>query len=405
MNASRSHLNIAIVDDDPFALRLLARQLSKLGLESVAIFQDGHEGLAHVRASNPPVDLIFCDLDMPEMDGVEFVRHLVRPRYDGGLVLVSGADRRILETATGLARAHGLRVLGALAKPVSLADLEQVLDPQSVASPSLARARRRTYDSDELRRAIEHDDLYCDFQPLVEVATGRVVGVEALVRWCHETDGILYPDQFVGTAEACGLMESLTAAVMRRAFQQCRSWQDDGLNLNVSVNVSVEDLASLRFPDMVMEKIAEAGLDVSSVTLEVTESQLMKDRLSALDVLTRLRLKNLGLSIDDFGTGHSSLAQLRDVPFDELKVDRSFVRGAGQDVSLRAICTASIDMANQLGMRTVAEGVEDAEDWKFLQSAGVDLAQGYFIARPMPPQNLEAWMSIWERRVAAPGDD
>jgi EAL domain-containing protein (putative c-di-GMP-specific phosphodiesterase class I) len=182
-------------------------------------------------------------------------------------------------------------------------------------------------------------------------------------------------------------------------LRQARLWQDAGLHLHVAVNVSMNNLGSLEFPDFVARAALNAGVQPASVVLEVTESRLMKNPLEALDILTRLRLKRIGLSIDDFGTGHSSLAQLRDIPFDELKIDRSFVHGAWRDSSLRAIFDASLGMAKQLGMKTVAEGVEDRDDWDFLRATGCDMAQGYFIARPMPADDLPAWIQAWEMRV------
>jgi EAL domain-containing protein (putative c-di-GMP-specific phosphodiesterase class I) len=181
-------------------------------------------------------------------------------------------------------------------------------------------------------------------------------------------------------------------------LRQARIWQDAGLHLCVAVNVSMDNLISLEFPDFVAQAVRQAGVPPTSLLLEVTESRLMKDPLAALDILTRLRLKHISLSIDDFGTGHSSLAQLRDIPFDELKVDRGFVHGAGRDPSLRALFEASLGMARQLGMKTVAEGVEDREDWDFLRLAGCDTAQGYFIARPMPGEELPCWIDDWDDR-------
>jgi len=162
----------------------------------------------------------------------------------------------------------------------------------------------------------------------------------------------------------------------------------------------MDNLGSLEFPDFVARAADKAGVSPTSLVLEVTESRLMKDPLAALDILTRLRLKHIGLSIDDFGTGHSSLAQLRDIPFDELKVDRGFVHGACRDASLRAIFEASLGMARQLGMKTVAEGVEDQEDWDCLRATGCDMAQGYFIAKPMPAADLAGWIAQWEARYS-----
>jgi EAL domain-containing protein (putative c-di-GMP-specific phosphodiesterase class I)/CheY-like chemotaxis protein len=390
-------LKILVVDDDPFVLKLLAHQLASVGCRAVRTFERAQAALTHIETRDVAVDMILCDLDMPQMDGVEFVRKLVRTQFTGGLVLVSGENKRILHAAEQLARAHRLRVLGALAKPVSQADLQRMLD-RYLEEPTVPRSVRKSYSAEELSQAIEHGDLYCEYQPLVEVATGRLVGVETLVRWRHASDGTVYPDQFIGVAEEHGLIDRLTDLVLTQALQQCRAWRREGLYLKVSVNVSMDNMGTLSFPDAVMGKVAAAGIDASSLTLEVTESQLMKDRRSSLDILTRLRLKDIGLSIDDFGTGHSSLVQLRDVPFDELKIDRSFVHGADHDRSLRAIFNGNVAMAEQLDMRIVAEGVEDAADWGFLCATGCSLAQGYFIGRPMRPEALASWLKSWRAR-------
>jgi EAL domain-containing protein (putative c-di-GMP-specific phosphodiesterase class I) len=160
----------------------------------------------------------------------------------------------------------------------------------------------------------------------------------------------------------------------------------------------MDTLVALDFPDEVAGAARKAGVSPSKLILEVTESQLMRDSLVLLDIATRLRLKRIGLSIDDFGTGYSSLAQLRDIPFDELKLDRGFVHGAWNNASLRAILQANLEMARQLGLRSVAEGVEDRHDWDFLRSLGCELAQGYFIARPMPADQLEGWLAEWRGR-------
>jgi len=190
--------------------------------------------------------------------------------------------------------------------------------------------------------------------------------------------------------------------VLSATLRQARLWQDAGRSLHVAVNVSMDSLAALEFPDFVAREIDAAGVLATSLVLEITESRLMKNPLAALDILTRLRLKRIRLSIDDFGTGYSSLAQLRDIPFDELKVDRGFVHGACRDPSLKAIVEASLGLAQQLGMKTVAEGVEDQADWDYLRLAGCDLAQGYFIAKPQPARDLGAWMVEWERRRLQP---
>ena len=389
---------ILLIDDEPFALKLLARQLANLGFEDAISCEGGRDALTLLENGMETIGLVFSDLQMPQMDGVEFVRHLARSGYAGGLVLVSGEDERILQTVEKLAQAHHLNVLGVLHKPVLPEQLRQMLEKHFSSAATAPKAARRSYGLDELRQAIADGELVNYYQPKVGIASGAVSGVETLVRCRHPQDGLVFPDQFIRTAEEHGLIDDLTRVVLTAALRQARLWQNAGLSLRVAVNVSMVNLAALDFPDFVAREAGKAGLPLTSLVLEVTESQLMKDPLVAMDILTRLRLKRIGLSIDDFGTGHSSLTQLREIPFDELKIDQSFVHGACRDASLRAIFEASLGMAHQLGMKTVAEGVEDRDDWDFLRETGCDLAQGYFIAEPMPATDLVGWMIDWEAR-------
>lgn len=390
-------MRILLLDDEPFVLQLLKLQLANLGFTDVIAFERADEALTQITTAKSEIGLVFCDLNMPEMDGVEFVRHLVRAGYTGGLVLVSGVQERILHTAKKLAQAHNLNVLGALRKPVSPDQLQYVLK-QHASTSGLIRQPRILYGPDELQRALECGELVNHYQPKVAVTTGAVTGVETLVRWQHPSDGLVYPDQFIATAEEHELIDDLTQVVLTEALQQTRRWRDAGIALQVAVNISMDNLNALDFPDVLARAADVAKVSLSDLVLEVTESRLMKDPLAALDILTRLRLKGISLSIDDFGTGHSSLAQLRDIPFDELKVDRGFVHGAWKDESLGAIFKANLEMAQQLGLRTVAEGVEDLADWEFLQQAGCELAQGYFVAKPMPAVHVADWLSGWNPR-------
>lgn len=390
-------MKILVVDDDSFALKLLERQLAKLGLGEVVTCERAETALAALEADDPAFGLILCDLQMPGMDGVEFIRQLVRIGYTGGLVLVSGEDNRILQTAEKLSKAHRLDVLGSLRKPVSPEQLKQVLENHP-ARLAISDDARKAYAPEELRHAIASGELVNYYQPKVDIPSGRVVGVETLVRWRHVEDDLVFPDQFISTAEEHGLIDQLTRTVLAAALRQARVWLDSGLNLRVAVNVSMDNLVSLKFPDFVAHALREAGVPPANLVLEVTESRLMKNPLASLDIVTRLRLKHIGLSIDDFGTGHSSLVQLRDMPFDELKVDRGFVHGVSRDPSMRAIFEANLNMARQLGMKIVAEGVEDASDWEFLSTAGCDMAQGFFIAEPMPATELLGWVEQWVNR-------
>jgi EAL domain-containing protein (putative c-di-GMP-specific phosphodiesterase class I)/CheY-like chemotaxis protein len=387
-----------IIDDDPFALKLLARQLELLDCAAVTQCERAQDAVALLEAQLDAFGLVFCDLQMPDIDGVEFVRHLARLGYRGSLVLVSAEDGRILQTVQKLARAHHIRIVAALAKPVSSEQLQQVLASTATRTTAARGAARHAHTVEDLKRAITGRELVNHYQPKIELATGALVGAEALVRWKHPTGELVFPDEFILMAENHGLIDELTRAVLAAALRQTRLWRDAGLDLQIAVNVSMDNLAALDFPDVVAQVVNEAGVASSSVVLEVTESRLMKDVRAPLDILTRLRLKRIGLSIDDFGTGHSSLAQLRDIPFDELKLDRSFVSGAARDPALQAIVEGTLAMARQLGIKTVAEGVENRDDWDFLRALSCDVAQGYFIARPMPGADLPIWLAEWTLR-------
>jgi EAL domain-containing protein (putative c-di-GMP-specific phosphodiesterase class I)/FixJ family two-component response regulator len=396
-------INILVLDDEPFMLKLLAHILARLGFTQVTTYDSGYAALQQVISQDCVPDLILCDLNMPEMDGIEFVRKLVEYGYVGDLILVSGEEERILQAAEKLVQAHKITILGHLQKPVLPAALALMLSKCSLQQPRRPRMAKNAYSPDEVRAAIANGELVNYYQPKVATTSGEVVGVETLVRWIHPLDGLVFPDQFIGIAEEHGLIEDLTRLVLTAALAQARIWREAGLMMRVAVNVSMDNLTSLDFPDFVIDLTAKAGVPPSEITLEITESRLMTDLRAPLEILTRLRLKRFMISVDDFGTGNSSLVQLRDMPFNQLKIDRGFVHRAYIDDTLKAMYSASIGLAKQLDMEIVAEGVEDRDDWHFVRRTGCDLAQGYFIAKPMRAADLPDWIADWQTRVEREG--
>jgi EAL domain-containing protein (putative c-di-GMP-specific phosphodiesterase class I)/ActR/RegA family two-component response regulator len=392
---------IVLLDDDPFMLKLLTRMLAQLGYTRVVACDSGEKALTQVRGAHEVVDLIFLDINMPGMDGVEFIRRLVECQYGGSVILVSGENSRILESVERLIEAHRLIALGCLQKPVKpdeLASLMSTLRP-SIGLRSLTRVIQHSYSAEQLHAAISPGQLVNYYQPKVAITTGEVVGMESLVRWQHPVDGLIFPDQFLGLAAEQGLLTQVTRAVLVDAMRQAKAWEQAGYHLSVAVNISMDDLVALDFPDTAVALAASVGIGPQSLTLELTEGQVMRQLSTVLDVLSRLSLKRFRLSIDDFGTGHSSLAQLRDLPFDELKVDRGFVHGASTDGTRAAICSASLRLAHQLRMQVVGEGIEDQDDWNFLSQLGCDVGQGYFIAKPMPAADVVGWINAWGART------
>jgi diguanylate cyclase (GGDEF)-like protein len=254
----------------------------------------------------------------------------------------------------------------------------------------------------ELRRAIDQDELSLYFQPKVSLATGRVTCAEALVRWEHPQHGLLSPDLFVPIAEQTGLIRPLSRWVLDAALRQVNSWRREGLDLAVAVNLSMRNLHDPEIADMIRQGLNRWNVPPSCLTIEITESSLMADAARAMEVLTRLRGMGVSISIDDFGTGYSSLTYLKRLPVHELKIDKSFVAHMASDENDLAIVRSTIGLAHDLGLRVVAEGVEDQGTWELLGSLGCDIAQGYYISRPLPPLVLGEWLDSadWEPRYA-----
>jgi EAL domain-containing protein (putative c-di-GMP-specific phosphodiesterase class I)/CheY-like chemotaxis protein len=392
---------ILVVDDEPFVLKVLVRQLTQLGYDEILSYEHAQDALEVLQRDDHQVDVVFTDLQMPGMDGVEFLRQLVQRGYDGEVVLVSGEDARILKSAEKLAYSRGLRVLGSLAKPATREQLQQRLHSGAVQEGGNAPASDGAYPPDELRVAIAAGQLVTCYQPQVAFATGEVMGVEAMIGWQHPRDGLVPADPLLGGIEYYGVLNDLTRSMLPATLEQAVQWQHLGDDFRVGINLSMDDLAALDFPDFIVDAAARARFPLSRLVLEINEKRMTRDRLISLDVLTRLRLKRISLLIDDFGTGQSSLAHLSDVPFDELKLDGSFVHGASRDASFNAIVKASLLLARQLNMRTVAQGIDDLDDWNVLREMSCEVAQGNFIGPPMPPDALPQWAHTWANRYAA----
>lgn len=382
---------VVVIDDEPAIRGVLVRYARRLGFTAEpADSFEAFQGLL-----DEETDAVVVDLRMPNVDGLEVVRHLADRGSTAALILTSGYDPRVLRSAERLAMARGLRVAGTLSKPFTIETLQQLFERvASLTQTGTTRAQAPiTYE--DLSQALKENQLRLHYQPKVDLRSRELVGVEALVRWEHPRLGLVSPALFVPFAEEVGLIDPLTDWVLFESMSQAARWAREGMSLRLSVNCSMRTLQDLDFSQRVVRVAQQVDWPVEQLVLEVTETALAGDVATPLEVLTRLALNGVCLSIDDFGTGYATLDQLDRFPFSELKIDHNFIRRSGADAQTRIIVESSLEMAHRLGLTVVAEGVESGDLWDWVAGCGCDLAQGYFIARPMPAADLEDWAAAW----------
>jgi len=384
--------HIFIIDDEEQVAEMLGEVVTLSGFEAT-IYTDATVFFQENRFNNESV--IILDLNMPSMDGIEVIRKLSDNKSKASLILMSGYDMSVLHSAEKLAHAHELEIMTSIMKPIHFDELMSVLiSHRERFTDSIPAHKSNDYKptTEDLRRGIESDQLVLNFQPQINVQTNKLIGAEVLVRWQHPVHGLLFPDSFIELAESSGLMGALSSKVIDMAIQKISGMQEDGFSLPLSVNVSASNISSLELPEDLSKAIQHYQLDPGLLTIEVTESALMGKLVTSLDILTRLRMKGFALSIDDFGTGFSSLSQLHKVPFTELKVDRTFVMAMDSDDEAKAIVKTCIMLGHELNMKVVAEGVESEATLKMLKELGCDIAQGYHIARPLSEDDFQEWI-------------
>jgi EAL domain-containing protein (putative c-di-GMP-specific phosphodiesterase class I) len=407
MLAPSRNLQILAIDSESSALDASVSILKKLGYDRILTASDGSYGLGLLDDPDDPIDLVICDLVMPEMDGVEFMRRIHDLGYQGALLLLSNENRRILDIAMDLARSYELNILGTLQKPLDAQTLDSLLGKLSTPATQKQYAQTEPISRKELRAGLtgmSTGGLTLFYQPKVHIQSGAIHSAEAVARWQHPERGLLGPGAFIPVAEKDGLIDTLTFSIYRQAVQQVAAWNLAGRRLQVSINFSINTFPRENFLRFLLDTAQEFAVPPQQLMLEVTESQVTENLAVCQEIMMRLRLKKFGLSIDDFGTGNSSLVQLKHIPFTELKIDRAFVHGATTNASARAILETSVDLARRLDMQTVAEGGETAEDFNLVASLGVDYFQGYYCAKPMSAVDFGALLATWTPVLSAGRD-
>jgi len=405
---------LLILDDDPQIGKMVQLIAQSVGL-AARYMTSTAEFFQAIDEWHPTH--IAIDLVMPEMDGVEVLVKLADRNCKAKIIITSGVGTRVLDAAGRSANEHGLNIAGVLSKPFSPRTLRALLavdsanDDRRDSASLYTQARSETSHSSEataleLRRALDNHELTLAYQPQIHCKSGEIAGFEALARWTHPARGTIMPDQFIPCAEAHGLIHELTDQVLTLALEWYAG-RFAGSELTIAVNLSCRTASRSPFlsgnragagtdfslVDMITSRCRNSGMKPEHLILELTESSAMDNPVTSLDLLTRLRMKGYQLSIDDFGTGYSSMLQLVRLPFSEIKVDKSFVITATRSTESRVVVESIIGLGHSLGLRVVAEGVEDAETMQYLRDAGCDLAQGYFIGRPMTGEAVWGWMN------------
>ncbi|MEC5385919.1 EAL domain-containing response regulator [Uliginosibacterium sp. H3] len=389
LSTSLINSGVLIVDDSAVQRQHAAEALARLGIVNIMQAPDGSAALDMLGHMSPAPAVLIVDLEMPVMDGVEMIHRLSKLAVCPAIIVASSRESVLIESVENMVNDLGIPLLGAVRKPISEDTMRQLLSrANSMLSPSPSNAAASPeICANELRRALDAGEIVPWFQPKAELGSGLIHSVEALARWVKPDGSVIPPMQFIHVAESSGLMFDLTLSILDQTIAALQRWKAQGHELSAAVNLSSSSLGDMRLADALLQKMEDAQLPTQLITLEITES-IMVENAAALRDLIRLRLRGFGLSIDDYGTGFSSMQQLSRVPFSELKIDRSFVDGAHHRAHQRAILESAIDLGKRLGLATVAEGIETREDWHLLKSLGCQLAQGYLISKPAPADQI-----------------
>lgn len=373
-----------VIDDDIEVAALVGVIAERAGFQVVTIC-DSTKVFDALQRCEP--DAIVLDLQMPGLDGVQVLRALAEREAQAAILLVSGMDERIRAAAETFGSEKGLHLLGAMHKPFDPEELLQTLRAAFSATAPLTPA--------DLQVAMDQEHLVLVYQPTVKRTHDgrwRVNSMEALLRWDHPDRGLLAPSEFLAMGESSGLIRPMTDFVIQKSLTQLKAWQSHQIDLGLRVNISASLITDVEFPDRFEKLISELEVNPSTVTLEVTETVMLDQQPNTFDILTRFRLKQVNLAIDDFGIGYSSLTQLFRMPFNEMKIDKSLLQQVPQSSEAKIMVDALVELAHNLNLTVCAEGVESQQVLDYLRDIGCDSAQGFFISRPIPSKDVVAFL-------------
>jgi len=391
--------SVLIVDDDPTQIVILNAYFSALNVPQIFSAINSADALHIVEKQSGQLDLIVTDLQMPRMDGLEFMRHLKNFCFSGELAIISGVKNDLLNHAGRLAKMHKLNLIGEISKPLNKDMLDNVFLRAPDAQHAYKAADIRIITQDDFAQALANNEIIPYYQPKIEVQTGKIIGAESLARWVKPWAKNISPEIFIKFAEDNGRIEDLTFYLLDKVLADMPAFLEFDPIQKIAINLAPEMIGNIALPDQISERMAACNITSENISFEITENSILNLKPETLEVLSRLRINDFDIAIDDFGTGSSNIQTLRDFPFSELKIDRSFISNATQNSFSRETVNAAISLARELGMKIVAEGVEDLETWDFVEAHGIEHAQGYLMAKAMSASDYCKFLSEYRNGI------
>lgn len=394
--------NALVIDDDPLFQIVVSEGLIAGGVEYVDIASDGVDGMEKLVNARSEIDLVAVDLQMPNMTGVDVIRELARVTFKGAVIIISSEESNLLRSVHNLAKLLGVNILGAMGKPLNVENLHSLIQTEARDEDTKPK---RVISRAQVLEAMQNDALVPFYQPKIKLSDGSIAGFEVLTRQKGDDISAKAPIAYLEAIEKYGLSIDFLGRLIERAAEETRPWQSLLKDFKLSFNLTPLAVQDSGLPDRLRAIVNHAGLEPENITFEITENHLLECTAASLEVLSLMRLYGFDLSIDDFGTGATSIEQLRTFPFSELKIDGRFMLSWSDDEFSRLTVQTSAKLAGMLGMRVVAEGVESPEAIKFAKQSGAHEVQGFHFARAMDASQVIVWIKEHVADNAQKGGD
>lgn len=394
------HLNVVAVDDMQSMLDVTVNILKLLGLKSCKTFTSAKSALKFIRETNKTIHLVITDLNMPEMDGIEFTKQLGKINYPGGIVILSSLDQKILDLAGETTRQHRANLIGCLNKPLTEKELIPVLNKIETFH-SVYTKLQKSLEVEEIQEAIKNQWLVPYYQPIVNNKTSAVFAIEVLARINKPgTTNTITAGYFIDTAEKSFLIEQITLQIFELALQEYPLIQKQlGNKCKLAMNISPVLLHNEYLPEILSQLVSKHNFNPDNIIIEITEGYAIEHTVQ-FEAIGRLRIKGFHLGLDDYGTGYTNVQQLKTLPYTEIKIDRSLIYGIHHDKLSQVISNSLFEVFRELNVEIVAEGIEDAEDLEYMNNVNIPVnLQGYIISKPKPLDGLLRWHNSWKNVI------